>query len=79
MRNEDGGRDERVTTNIDTAVLTSSEFALQVTLVLVSRWKWTYYDEELFFRCVYLSGEFWIDSVVGCCAVLAHLGGKTLR
>jgi hypothetical protein len=58
MRNEDGGRDERVTTNIDTAVLTELEYALQVTLVLVDRRKWTYYDEELFFRGYHLSDEF---------------------
>jgi len=52
MRNEDGGRDERVTTNIDAAVLARLEYTLQGTLVLVGRRKWTYYDEELFSRGV---------------------------
>jgi hypothetical protein len=64
MRNEHGGRDERVTTNIDAAVLTDLEYALQVAPALVGTRKWTCYDEELFFRGNYLGGELWFSLLV---------------
>ena len=63
MRNEDGGRDERVTTNIDAAVLAGLEFVLHATLVLAGRRKWTCHDEELFFvACISVVsfGSIWL-------------------